>query len=84
MWQILQLGIFSAMQGFWRHLSRIGLFGFAKHGTFAIAAYGVCMRLRVFVMNPGFALAGAGTHCGSEYRCKIIDRAKSAVSFVQS
>ena len=83
MWQIIQLGIFSAMQGFWRHLSRIGFIWFvAKHGTFAIAAYGVCMRLRVFVMNPGFALAGAvAPIVGQNIGAKSIDRAKSAVSF---
>ena len=83
MWQIIQLGIFSAMQGFWRHLSRIGFIWFvAKHGTFAIAAYGVCMRLRVFVMNPGFALAGAVSPIvGQNIGAKSIDRAKSAVSF---
>ena len=83
MWKIIQLGVFSAMQGFWRHLSRIGFIWFvAKHGTFAIAAYGICMRLRVFVMNPGFALAGAVSPIvGQNIGAKSIDRARTAVSF---
>ena len=83
MWKIIQLGVFSAMQGFWRHFSRIGFIWFvAKHGTFAIAAYGICMRLRVFVMNPGFALAGAVSPIvGQNIGAKSIDRARTAVSF---
>ena len=83
MWQIMRLGIFSAMQGFWRHLSRIGFIWFvAKHGTLAVAAYGVCMRLRVFVMNPGFALAGAvAPMVGQNIGAKQIDRARASAKF---
>jgi putative MATE family efflux protein len=83
MWQIMRLGIFSAMQGFWRHLSRIGFIWFvAKHGTLAVAAYGVCMRLRVFVMNPGFALAGAvAPMVGQNIGAKRIDRARTSAKF---
>ncbi len=60
MLDILRLGIFSSMQGFWRHLSRLGfLWVIGPYGKYAVAAYTICMRLRIFVMNPGFGIANA-------------------------
>ncbi len=60
MLDILRLGVYSSMQGFWRHLSRLGfLWVLGPYGKNVVAAYTVCMRLRIFVMNPGFGIANA-------------------------
>lgn len=60
MLNIFRLGVYSSMQGFWRHLSRLGfLWVIGPYGKFAIAAYTICMRLRILVMNPGFGVANA-------------------------
>ncbi len=57
---ILRLGIFSSMQGFWRHLSRLGfLWVIGPYGKTVVAAYAICMRLRILVMNPGFGIANS-------------------------
>lgn len=80
MLDILRLGIFSSMQGFWRHLSRLGfLWVIGPYGKVAVAAYTICMRLRILVMNPGFGIANAvaplvGQNMGAEQ----IDRAEQA------
>lgn len=48
------------MQGFWRHFSRLGfLWVIGPYGKYALAAYTICMRLRIVVMNPGFGIANA-------------------------
>ena len=60
MLDILRLGIYSSMQGFWRHLSRLGfMWVIGPYGKFVVAAYTICMRLRILVMNPGFGIANA-------------------------
>jgi len=60
MLDILRLGIYSSMQGFWRHFTRLGfLWVINPYGKFAGAAYIICMRLRILVMNPGFGIANA-------------------------
>ncbi len=60
MLDILRLGIYSSMQGFWRHLSRLGfLWVIGPYGKNVVAAYTICMRLRILVMNPGFGIANA-------------------------
>ncbi len=60
MLDILRVGVYSSMQGFWRHLSRLGfLWVLGPYGKNVVAAYTVCMRLRIFVMNPGFGIANA-------------------------
>ena len=80
MFDILWLGIFSSMQGFWRHLSRLGfLWVIGPYGKVAVAAYTICMRLRILVMNPGFGIANAvaplvGQNIGAEQ----IDRAEES------
>ena len=60
MLDIFRLGIYSSMQGFWRHFSRLGfLWVIGPYGKNAVAAYTICMRLRILVMNPGFGVANA-------------------------
>ena len=80
MWQILKLGVFSSMQGFWRHLSRLGfMWVIGPYGKNAIAAYTVCMRLRVIVMTPGFGIANAiSPMVGQNLGANQIDRAEKS------
>ena len=53
MLDILRLGVYSSMQGFWRHISRLGfLWVIGPYGKTVVAAYTICMRLRILVMNP--------------------------------
>ena len=60
MFAILRLGVFSSMQGFWRHVSRLGfLWVIGPYGKTVVAAYTICMRLRILVMNPGFGIANS-------------------------
>ncbi len=60
MLDILRLGFYSSMQGFWRHLSRLGfLWVIGPYGKHVVAAYTICMRLRILVMNPGFGISHA-------------------------
>ena len=60
MLDILRLGVYSSLQGFWRHLSRLGfIWVIGPYGKNIIAAYTICMRLRILVMNPGFGIANS-------------------------
>ena len=60
MLDILKLGVYSSMQGFWRHFSRLGfLWVIGPYGKNIVAAYTICMRLRILVMNPGFGIANS-------------------------
>ena len=60
MLRILRLGVYSSMQGFWRHFSRLGfLWVIGPYGKTVVAAYTICMRLRILVMNPGFGIANS-------------------------
>ena len=78
MLDILRLGIYSSMQGFWRHLSRLGfLWVIGPYGKYAFAAYTICMRLRILVMNPGFGIANAvAPVVGQNLGANQIDRAE--------
>ena len=78
--KILTLGIFSS-QGFLRHVSRVGFISVvAFYGKNVVAAYGICMRLRVFVMNPGFGVANAvAPMVGQNLGAQQIDRAERSV-----
>ncbi len=80
MGQILRIGVFSSMQGFWRHLSRLGfMWVIGPYGKNAIAAYTVCMRLRVIVMTPGFGIANAiSPMVGQNLGANQIDRAEKS------
>ncbi len=80
MLDIFRLGIFSSMQGFWRHLSRLGfLWVIGPYGKFAVAAYTICMRLRILVMNPGFGIANSvAPLVGQNIGANQIDRAEDS------
>ncbi len=79
MLDIFRLGIYSSMQGFWRHLSRlVFLWVIGPYGKFAVAAYTICMRLRILVMNPGFGIANAvAPVVGQNIGANQIERAES-------
>lgn len=58
--RIVRIGIFGSLQMLTRNLAALVLIRIvAIYGTFALAAYGVGMRLRMAVMMPGFGLANA-------------------------
>ena len=80
--QILRLGIFSSMQGFLRHASRLGFIRVvAIYGTNAVAAYAICMRLRILVMHLGFGFANAvSPMVGQNIGAGQIDRAEKAAN----
>jgi putative MATE family efflux protein len=60
--RIIQIGFFSSLRMLSMNLSRIVLVRIvALFGTFAIAAYGVGMRLRLFVLMPGIGFADAAS-----------------------
>ena len=60
MWRIVKIGIFSSLQALLRNISQMAITRIvAVYGTFAIAAYGIGMRVRMVVMMPGFGLATA-------------------------
>lgn len=79
---ILRLGIFSSMQGFWRHLSRLGfLWVIGPYGKTVVAAYTICMRLRILVMNPGFGIANSvAPLVGQNLGANQIERAEKSTS----
>ena len=80
MLDILRLGVYSSMQGFWRHISRLGfLWVIGPYGKTVVAAYTICMRLRILVMNPGFGIANAVTPLvGQNLGANQIERAEKA------
>ncbi len=80
MGEILRLGIFSSMQGFLRHVSRLGFIRVvAIYGTNAVAAYAICMRLRILVMHLGFGFANAvSPMVGQNLGAGQIDRAEKS------
>ena len=80
MLDILRLGVYSSMQGFWRHLSRLGfLWVIGPYDKTVVAAYTICMRLRILVMNPGFGIANAVVPLvGQNLGANQIDRAEKA------
>lgn len=58
--RIMRIGSFSALRMLSMNLSRLFLVGIvAAFGTFAVAAFGIGLRVRVFVMILGFGLADA-------------------------
>jgi putative MATE family efflux protein len=60
MWRIIKIGVFASIQAIMRNISGLVLMPIvANYGTFAVAAYGIGMRLRMIVMMPGFGLATA-------------------------
>jgi len=60
MWRIIRIGVFASLQAILRNISQIIIARIvASFGTYAIAAYGIGMRVRMVVMMPGFGLAAA-------------------------
>ena len=80
MLNILRLGVYSSMQGFWRHFSRLGfLWVIGPYGKTVVAAYTICMRLRILVMNPGFGIANSvAPLVGQNLGANQIDRAEKS------
>ena len=80
MLSILRLGVYSSMQGFWRHFSRLGfLWVIGPYGKTVVAAYTICMRLRILVMNPGFGIANSvAPLVGQNLGANQIDRAEKS------
>jgi len=78
MLDILRLGVYSSMQGFWRHFSRLGfLWVIGPYGKTVVAAYTLCMRLRILVMNPGFGIANSvAPLVGQNLGANQVDRAE--------
>ncbi|MFH1856022.1 MAG: MATE family efflux transporter [Candidatus Omnitrophota bacterium] len=59
-WHILKIGVPSSIQMFFRNLMNMVLLSIvAGFGTYAIAAYGIGMRLRMFILMPSFAIGQA-------------------------
>jgi len=60
MWRLIRIGLFASLQAILRNVSQLVVVRIvAFYGTFAIAAYGIGMRVRMGVMMPGFGLAAA-------------------------
>ncbi|MGQ9630528.1 MAG: MATE family efflux transporter [bacterium] len=62
MGRIVRIGVFSSLQMLIMNVSRLVLVRIvAFFGTFAVAAYGIGMRLNLFVMMPGFGFGDAAS-----------------------
>jgi len=60
MWRIIKIGFFSSLQALLRNISALILMRVvAFFGTFAVAAYGIGMRIRMATMMPGFGFSQA-------------------------
>ncbi len=60
MWRILKIGISSSAQMSFRGFMNLAIMALvASFGTFAVAAYGIGIRLEMIVLMPGFGFAGA-------------------------
>lgn len=78
MWRIIRIGFFASLQGILRNSSRLVLMPIiASYETFAVAAYGISMRLQMIVMMPAFGLAtAASTLVGQNLGAKEPKRAE--------
>jgi putative MATE family efflux protein len=78
MWQIFRISLPSTLQMTLRSLSRTVLLGVvAVYGTFAVAAYGVAMRVFMTAFVPGFGLGNAAaTLVGQNLGADKPDRAE--------
>jgi putative MATE family efflux protein len=80
-WQIFKIGIPSSVQMLFRHLMSVVLMAIvASYGTYAVAAYGIGLRLRMMVLLPAFSFGtAAATLVGQNLGAKKSARAvKSA------
>jgi putative MATE family efflux protein len=75
--QIFKIGIPSSMQMLFRHLMNLVLMAIvATYGTYAVAAYGIGLRLRMMFLLPAFSFgAAAATLVGQNLGAKQPDRA---------
>ncbi|MBU1026186.1 MAG: MATE family efflux transporter [Candidatus Margulisbacteria bacterium] len=87
MWRILKIGIPASIQMSLRGLMGLVLMAIvAGFGTYAIAAYGVGLRLSMLAMMPGFAFGGAaatlvGQNLGAEKPERAVASAWSTVGY---
>jgi putative MATE family efflux protein len=81
-WGIIKIGIPSSIQLFFRNLMSMVLMSIvAGFGTYAIAAYGIGMRLRMLILMPAFALGqAAATLVGQNLGAKKEKRAEVCAS----
>jgi putative MATE family efflux protein len=79
-WEILAIGIPSSIQLFFRNIMGLVLMGIVSaFGTFAIAAYGIGMRLQMVNLMPAFALGtAAATLVGQNLGAGKIKQAKKS------
>jgi len=77
-WDILRIGVPSSLQLFFRMLMRVVLMGIvAAFGTYAVAAYGIGMRLQMVMLMPAFALGTtAATLVGQNLGAGKVNQAK--------
>jgi putative MATE family efflux protein len=77
-WEILKIGIPSSLQLFFRTIMRVVLMGIVStFGTYAVAAYGIGMRLQMVTLMPAFALGtSAATLVGQNLGAGKIKQAK--------
>lgn len=79
-WNILKIGIPSSLQLFFRTIMRVVLMAFVSvFGTYAVAAYGIGMRLQMVTLMPAFALGTtAATLVGQNLGAGKIKQAKNS------
>lgn len=88
-WRILRIGFFGSLQVLMRNLSMLILVKIvSQFGTFAIAAYGIGMRLRLVTMMPGFGLSQAsavlvGQNLGAKKPERAAQSAWTTVAFYE-
>ncbi len=88
-WRILRIGFFGSLQVLLRNLSMLILVRIvSQFGTNAIAAYGICMRLRLVTMMPGFGFSQAsavlvGQNLGAKKPARAVRSAWITVGFYE-
>ncbi len=89
MWRIAKIGIFGSLQMVMLNISNLVLMRIvAIYGTFAIAAYGIGMRVVFIVIMPGFGLAQSaatlvGQNLGAEKPARAEKSAWIAAGFYE-
>lgn len=89
MWRIAKIGVFGSLQMVMWNISDLVLMRIvAIYGTFAVAAYGIGMRVVFMVMMPGFGLAQSaatlvGQNLGAEKPARAERSAWIATGFYE-
>ena len=80
MYRIIRIGVFSSLEMLMRNFSGLVMMRIvAIYGTFAVAAYGIGMRLMIMVLMPGFGIAqSAATLVGQNLGAGKPDRAEKS------